>query len=671
MIPIEASLQYEGKQRPAITSLSPAYISPRYLRFEISFQLNFLRSLSTRLVLFSWSLSIFPVHLPSGLLLHTRCLLTPARNISGFYGFRFHPTDVELVKYYLKRKLMGKNFLVEAISELNIYKFSPCDLPDKSCLQSKDREWYFFCPRERKYASGSRTSRTTENGFWKATGNDRPVSYNEQTVGMVKTLVFHTGHAPGGERTDWVMHEYRSTDKDLADAGVIQDTYVLCKIFKKSGPGPKNGAQYGAPFNEEDWNDDLGDGISLAALVLPNNQNNSAETSMLIPGPTCGVSLSEAGPSKAVPSADEVPQPLQEVDDLNSLLSMFTEDRALLRSRNADNVNLDDINHDNNIEAESCMDGNDIYNDLGDLGYLAQMNEVGINFSSGQRAGYAINSMPWVNDGTFLELNDLNYPVTCPADASGSESFPTDSLQNYYPVNSSGSVQHVSGLSQLPVFPEGFSGHGDHFDVFQREHNIRESANTGFNATTSYSVNFTPCEQLEEGSTWAVHAQKRGEEQRNYYLRLQLLLESIPAEFASAAECFAPAERSKETSLFSPYGGSSINVKAEVTCTGGVCTKDALSDKLGESPYVRCCCKCNLPTSDWGKRVVSCDSGVPCVCVFFLATISAFLMWVLIVAMITKPVWYIPGVVLLDSPAARINLVVCDRVTLHNFSVCV
>uniref|UniRef100_A0A5B6ZP08 Putative NAC domain-containing protein 45 n=1 Tax=Davidia involucrata TaxID=16924 RepID=A0A5B6ZP08_DAVIN len=436
-------------------------------------------------------------------------------------GFRFHPTDVELVKYYLKRKLMGKKFSFEAISELNIYKFSPWDLPDKSCLQSKDREWYFFCPRERKYASGSRTSRKTENGFWKATGNDRPISYNKQTVGTVKTLVFHLGHAPGGERTDWVMHEYTIRDEDLAGAGFIQDAYVLCKIFKKSGPGPKNGAQYGAPFNEEDWNDDAEDGLSLAALLLPNNQNSSVVTSMLVPETTCSVSLSEAGPSNAVPSADEVPQPLQEDDDLNLLLAMFTEDGTLPSSENNDNVSLDNFSHDNNIEAVSCKDGNDIYSDLGDLGNLAELREGGFSFCSSQRPGYVVNSMPRVNDGTFLELNDLNYPLTRPADASGSESFPTDSLhaaaynchselQNCYPVNSFGAVQHVPSLSQLPVFPEGFNGHGDQFDVFQKENDIRESANEGCNATTSYNVGFSPCEQLEEGSTYTVQPQKRG-----------------------------------------------------------------------------------------------------------------------------------------------------------------
>lgn len=35
-----------------------------------------------------------------------------------------------------------------------------------------------------------------------------------------------------------------------------KDAYVLCRIFQKSGPGPKNGERYGAPFNEEEWEDE-------------------------------------------------------------------------------------------------------------------------------------------------------------------------------------------------------------------------------------------------------------------------------------------------------------------------------------------------------------------------------------------------------------------------------
>lgn len=87
-------------------------------------------------------------------------------------------------------------------------------------MKSKDLEWFFFCPREKKYATGVRVKRATENGYWKTTGKDRVISCNEKTVGAVKTLIFHSGHAPQGERTDWVIHEYRICDDKLAEAGV-------------------------------------------------------------------------------------------------------------------------------------------------------------------------------------------------------------------------------------------------------------------------------------------------------------------------------------------------------------------------------------------------------------------------------------------------------------------
>lgn len=29
--------------------------------------------------------------------------------------------------------------------------------------------------------------------------------------------------------------------------------YVVCRIFEKSGSGPKNGAKYGAPLDEKEW----------------------------------------------------------------------------------------------------------------------------------------------------------------------------------------------------------------------------------------------------------------------------------------------------------------------------------------------------------------------------------------------------------------------------------
>ncbi|XP_073013609.1 NAC domain-containing protein 83-like [Typha latifolia] len=144
-------------------------------------------------------------------------------------GFRFHPTDEELVSQYLKRKVLSWPLPCAIIPEIELYKYNPWDLPG-GCGEER----YFFNLREPKFLRGNRSNRLAKSGYWKATGKEKEIfaaSGCSQVVGLRRSLVFYQGKAPRGTRTDWVMHEYR-----LAH---LHSGWVLCRIFRKKRAATK------------------------------------------------------------------------------------------------------------------------------------------------------------------------------------------------------------------------------------------------------------------------------------------------------------------------------------------------------------------------------------------------------------------------------------------------
>ncbi|MCO5596870.1 hypothetical protein L7F22_050940 [Adiantum nelumboides] len=156
-------------------------------------------------------------------------------------GFRFYPTDEELVVHYLCKKAASEPFTIPIIAEIELYKFDPWDLPERALFGEK--EWYFFSPRDRKYPNGSRPNRAAGTGYWKATGTDKPIltMAGSKKVGVKKALVFYRGKAPKGVKTNWIMHEYRLADSAARSAkkkGTLRlDDWVLCRIYKKCSAG--------------------------------------------------------------------------------------------------------------------------------------------------------------------------------------------------------------------------------------------------------------------------------------------------------------------------------------------------------------------------------------------------------------------------------------------------
>ncbi|CAJ1961602.1 unnamed protein product [Sphenostylis stenocarpa] len=189
------------------------------------------------------TITMYSMDSSSGSHTHQHPLLPP--------GFRFHPTDEELVVHYLKRKADSVPLPIAIIAEVDLYKFDPWELPSKATFG--EQEWYFFSPRDRKYPNGARPNRAASSGYWKATGTDKPIlaSHDHHKVGVKKALVFYGGKPPKGVKTNWIMHEYRlvgsssnSTSKppsvpaDHASSSkknsLRLDDWVLCRIYKRN-----------------------------------------------------------------------------------------------------------------------------------------------------------------------------------------------------------------------------------------------------------------------------------------------------------------------------------------------------------------------------------------------------------------------------------------------------
>ncbi|XP_021670159.2 NAC domain-containing protein 92-like isoform X4 [Hevea brasiliensis] len=183
-------------------------------------------------------------------------------------GFRFHPTDEELITYYLVNKISDANFTGKAIADVDLNKCEPWDLPGKAKMGEK--EWYFFSLRDRKYPTGVRTNRATNSGYWKTTGKDKEIfnSVTSELVGMKKTLVFYRGRAPRGEKTNWVMHEYRIHSKSGFRTGK-QDEWVVCRVFQKSAGAKKYPSTQSRAVNPYN--------LEMGPSVIPSQMMQAAE----------------------------------------------------------------------------------------------------------------------------------------------------------------------------------------------------------------------------------------------------------------------------------------------------------------------------------------------------------------------------------------------------------
>ncbi|KAJ7946685.1 NAC domain protein [Quillaja saponaria] len=169
-------------------------------------------------------------------------------------GFRFYPSDEELVVHFLHRKVALLPCHPDVIPDLDLYPYDPWDLHGKALVEGN--QWYFYSRRTQ--------NRITCNGYWKPMGIEESVneSTNNKKVGMKKYFVFHVGEAPVGIKTNWIMQEYSLCLSDSASSTRSSkrkghpktdfSKWVICRVFERD--------------SDEDDNDNDGNGSELSCL---------------------------------------------------------------------------------------------------------------------------------------------------------------------------------------------------------------------------------------------------------------------------------------------------------------------------------------------------------------------------------------------------------------------
>ncbi|KAL4182611.1 hypothetical protein AMTRI_Chr11g151060 [Amborella trichopoda] len=218
-------------------------------------------------------------------------------------GYRFYPTEEELLSFYLKNKLDGNREaeIHRFIPLVDIYSYDPWQLPAMAGEANigDGEQWFFFVQMQKREKQGGRPNRIAPSGYWKATGTPGYVySSNNGVIGLRKSLVFYTGRAPYGRKTKWKMNEYKlriveTNGDDVASSssshGVttfeVLREMSLCRIYVKSGvlrqfdrrppvipgiqepgPGPSSSARTENPNQQPTYemsDDNVSEGLNL------------------------------------------------------------------------------------------------------------------------------------------------------------------------------------------------------------------------------------------------------------------------------------------------------------------------------------------------------------------------------------------------------------------------
>ncbi|XP_062175571.1 NAC domain-containing protein JA2-like [Alnus glutinosa] len=138
-------------------------------------------------------------------------------------GFRFCPSDEELVRDYLLKKAMGEELPWDGIGECDLYGEKP---PWEICGDQEGEKVYFFAKLRK--LNKSRVARTAGSGVWHENSSHHIYDEEGDVIGARKLFCFKVKDGSTMKRSEWIMHEF-----SLVGEHEPSTSWVLCTLQKK------------------------------------------------------------------------------------------------------------------------------------------------------------------------------------------------------------------------------------------------------------------------------------------------------------------------------------------------------------------------------------------------------------------------------------------------------
>ncbi|TXG62809.1 hypothetical protein EZV62_009803 [Acer yangbiense] len=152
-------------------------------------------------------------------------------------GFRFLPTDEELVTYFLFNKIFAQTDPFNDLEKFSVREgdlYGSQDPRDIWNLYGGDnledgQPLYFFTWLKKVSSNGYRISRRVGSGMWAGEDSGDTITSRNYVVGVKKRFRYENKKSP--ENGTWIMHEF-VVDPSLLRQHQKQDDIVLCRMKK-------------------------------------------------------------------------------------------------------------------------------------------------------------------------------------------------------------------------------------------------------------------------------------------------------------------------------------------------------------------------------------------------------------------------------------------------------